>query len=270
MIKTILVPICHDPGADQRIDFAIELALKHHAHIQALHVLTPAREMFKVVPVQTYSAEIFDQYEKNLLLEAKAYRDKYEKKLNASGVRYDWCQSQGDLVTTLNHYSRTADITILTQKESSIYDIMSIMHDFIIESGMPVIVIPSAEVKADFQNILIAWDGGQHCAKAVHNALPLLKEAKTVTVLTITQDDKTTIPEADICVKLVRHGINAEALTLNDSVKVETRILKTAQSLEADLIIAGAWGHRRIREIIFGGVTKTLLSNQKYPLFLSH
>ena len=63
MIKTILVPIGHDKGAAQRVSLAVELANKYDAHIQALHVLTPAGDMFKSMPVEAYTAEAFNQYE---------------------------------------------------------------------------------------------------------------------------------------------------------------------------------------------------------------
>jgi len=270
MIKTILVPIGHDEGAPERVAFAAALAQKYDAHIQALHILTPAGDMFKTVPAEAYSTAAFDQYEKDLQAQADKYREKYEEQLKSAGVRYDWYQQQGDMLTFMNMHSRTADVTILTQKGDNIDDIMSVMHDFVIESGLPVIVISAKGATADFKNVLVAWDGGQQCAKAAHYALPILQRADKVTVLTIAEDDKIQIPEADICVKLARHGVNAEALTVSDSVSVGDRILGIASSLDADLIVSGAWGHRRLREIIFGGVTKKLLSNQVYSIYLSH
>ena len=270
MIKTILVPIGHDAGAEKRIEFAAELANKYDAHIQALHVLTPAGDMFKYTPVEAYTAEAFDQYERDLQLEAEKYREKYEKQLKSAGVRYDWCQQQGNMLDFLNLHSRTADLTILTQKGDTLDDIMGVMNDFIIESGIPAIIIPETGASVDYKNILVAWDGGQQCAKATHDAVPILKNAEKVTVLTIAEDKKNQLPEADICVKLARHGINAEALTVTDANSISKCIVETADNVGADLIVAGAWGHRRLREIIFGGVTKSLLSNQKHSIYLSH
>jgi len=270
MIKTILVPIGHDAGAEKRIKFAAELANKYDAHIQALHVLTPAGDMFKYTPVEAYTAEAFDQYERDLQLEAEKYREKYEKQLKSAGVRYDWCQQQGNMLDFLNLHSRTADLTILTQKGDTLDDIMGVMNDFIIESGIPAIIIPETGASVDYKNILVAWDGGQQCAKATHDAVPILKNAEKVTVLTIAEDKKNQLPEADICVKLARHGINAEALTVTDANSISKCIVETADNVGADLIVAGAWGHRRLREIIFGGVTKSLLSNQKHSIYLSH
>ena len=270
MIKTILVTIGHDEGVEQRVAFAIDLALKHDAHVKALHVLTPAGDMFKSMPVEGYSVEAFNLYEKELKDEAEKLRAKYEKHFKLAEVRYDWCQQQGDMLGYLNQHSRTADVTILSQKGQSYDDVMSVMHDFIIESGIPVIVIPTKGAKAEYNNILIAWDGSKQCAKATHDALPILTAAKKVTVLTVVEDNKNQIPEADICIKLARHGVNAEALTLEKDGSIGDQILDTAARLETDLIISGAWGHRRLREIIFGGVTKKLLSNQKHSIYLSH
>jgi nucleotide-binding universal stress UspA family protein len=270
MIKTILVPIGHSGGAEERLDFAIELAKKHDAHITALHILTPMGDMVKTMPIEAYTAATFDRFERDLQEEAAVYKTRFEKKLKGEDIRYDWYQQQGDILTQLNLHARASDVTILSQKGDGMDEIFGVMHDFIIESGLPVIVIPAKGAHANYKNILIAWDGGKQCATAVNDALPILIKSDKTTVLTITEDAKTQIPEADICVKLARHGVNAEALTVDDSISVAKRILQTADDINADLIVSGAWGHRRLREIIFGGVTKQLLSNQKYPIYLSH
>ena len=88
--------------------------------------------------------------------------------------------------------------------------------------------------------------------------------------LTVSDDKNMDVPEADICIHLARHAVNTEALTLSNRVPTSQRIIETAESSNADLIVAGAWGHKRLREIIFGGVTKTLLSNQKRAVFITH
>ncbi len=270
MIKTILVPIGHDSGAEERVALAAALADKYDAHVTAIHVLTPAGDMFKSMPTQAYTVEAFNQYEEGLKQEAKQYREKYEAQLKHAGVRYDWYQQQGNMLDILNQHSRASDVTILSQKTESLDDIMSVMHDFIIEGGLPAIVIPRNGGNAEYKNILVAWDGGKQSARAVHDALPILKEADKVTVLSVVEDAKKVLPEADICVKLSRHGVNAEALTLKEKKDIGDQILATAKKVDADLIVCGAWGHRRLREIIFGGVTKELLSNQTYTVFLSH
>lgn len=272
MIKTILVPICHEQGADERVEYAIELANKFDAHIKVLHILTPLTTMVSGTHADfTYSIEAYNAYQIEAEKEAENLKKKYETKLNNSGVRFDWCQEKGDLVSQLYIYSRTSDISIISQKGDSFDVVLDYMNDFIIGSGLPVIAIPKKGVKdISIGNILIAWDGSRECARAAHDALPLLKLADKVTVLTVSDDKNIDVPEADICIHLARHSVNTEALTLSNRVPTSQRIIETAESTNADLIVAGAWGHKRLREIIFGGVTKTLLSNQKRAVFITH
>lgn len=272
MIKTILVPICHQQGAEERIECAIGLATKFDAHVQALHILTPLENMAHAVHHDfTSSIELYSQFQQEAELEADKLQEKYETKLKNSGVRYDWCQEKGNLLTYLYTYARASDIAIVSQKGDSYDDILDYVNDFIIGSGLPVLTIPRAGSNvAAAKNILVAWDGSRESAKATNDALPFLIAADKVTVLTISDDRKEDLPEADICVHLSRHGVNVEALTLRNQASTVNAILETADKVNADMIVAGAWGHKRLQELVFGGVTKSLISNQKRPVLFAH
>ncbi len=272
MIKTILVPVYHEQSSDMRIDFAVQLANNFDAHIKVLHVITPPVIIGGSMPMESaYMISTYEDFEKNAEEKADRLKEKYENKLTKAGVRFDWCQEKGELVNVMYAHARAADLTIITQRNDSADDLFDRMNDFIIGNGMPVIVIPKEGAPMfTGKNILVAWDGGRECAKATHDALPFLKMADKVTVATISEDIKFQVPEADICVHLSRHGVNAEALTLTDAIQAEKRILDTAISVDADLIVAGAWGHRRLTEIIFGGVTRNLISNQEKAVFIAH
>ncbi len=272
MIKTILVPICHEQGADERIACAVDLANKYDAHIQALHILTPLENMAHAIHHDfTSSIELYGMFQQEAKDEAAKLQEKYEDKLKGEGVRYDWCQEKGDLLTYLYTYARAADIAIVSQKGDSYDDILDYINDFIIGSGLPVLAIPrSGNCVASPKNVLVAWDGSRESAKATNDALPFLKAADKVTVLTISDDKKEDLPEAEICVHLSRHGVNAEALTKTNQTSVPQCILETAAEVDAALIVAGAWGHKRLQELIFGGVTKTLVSNQKHAVLFAH
>lgn len=273
MIKTILVPISHEHGMEEVLDFSIQMANKFDAHIKALQIITPLENTMpgSFYSTSAFSAEIYSNFQKGHEEQASSSRKKYENTLERSGLRYDWCQERGELLELLYIHARAADITIINQESDNPDEIMRSMNDFIIGSGLPVIAIPTEGAK-DFsgKNILVAWDGGKESAKATHDALPFLTLADKVTVVTISEEEKMQVPEADICVHLARHGVKVEALTLSDSGPVGKRILDTAESTGSDLIVAGAWGHQRLRELIFGGVTKKLISNQEKVVFLAH
>lgn len=272
MIKTILVPIYHEENIDQNLNFAVQLANEFDAHIKVLHVLTPIELIAGAFPMDAaYSLEAYKQFQKSAEEQAEKFKGICERKLSNEGVRFDWCLEKGDLLKFLYIYSRAADVSIISQKGNEFSQTFDVRNDFIIDNGLPVIAVPELEAN-DFNlnNILVAWDGSRECAKATHAALPLLKKANNVVVATITEKYKTCLPEADICQHLSRHGVNVEALTLSDSTSAERRIIDTGESIGADMIVAGAWGHKRINEIVFGGVTRELLSNQKWPVFLAH
>lgn len=272
MIKTILVPICHEQGAEERIECAISMANTFDAHVKALHILTPLENMTSAIHHDfTSSIELYSQFQQEAEAEADKLREKFEQKLINSGVRFDWCQEKGNLLTYLYTYSRASDIAIVSQRGESYDDILNYVNDFIIDSGLPVLAIPrNANNDVAPKNILVAWDGSKESAKATHDALPFLKNADKVTVLTISDDKKEDLPEADICIHLARHDVNAEALTLTNQASVAKCIMETATNVNADMIVAGAWGHKRLQELIFGGATRTLISNQKLPVLFAH
>ena len=143
---------------------------------------------------------------------------------------------KGDLLDHLYIYSRASDLTILSQKGDSFDDILDYTNDFIIGSGRPVLVIPKENEKTfEANNIIVAWDGSRESTNATHAALPLLKAADKVTVLTVSEDNKEQVPEADICIHLARHGVIVEALTITEENSIDQIIMDTADNID-DLI----------------------------------
>lgn len=125
------------------------------------------------------------------------------------------------------------------------------------------------------QNVLVAWNASNEATRAITDALPLLKRAKTVTVLVVNPGhgfgEHGQVPGGDIAWYLSRHGVKAE---VSCDEKVETEIgewlLSRAADLGSDLIVMGAYGHRRLREWILGGATRTLTREMTVPVLMSH
>jgi nucleotide-binding universal stress UspA family protein len=146
----------------------------------------------------------------------------------------------------------------------------------VMTSGRPVLAIPFA---GDFptlgERVLVAWNASREAARAVNDALPLMAAAKQVTVLAINpqrgigrQGD---VPAADIALHLARHGVKAEAAhTVANDISDGEALLSYAADVGADLIVSGAYGHSRARELVFGGVTRTLIAEMTAPVLLSH
>jgi len=146
----------------------------------------------------------------------------------------------------------------------------------LIGNGGPVLMTPytGKDVKIA-ENVLVAWNCTREAARAVKDALPLLTRARKVTVMTIgprpADGESPDASAADVARFLSRHGIHAETVfDANVAIDAGEWLLSRASDLGAQLIVMGAYGHTRLRELILGGVTRTLLKEMTVPVLMSH
>jgi nucleotide-binding universal stress UspA family protein len=188
---------------------------------------------------------------------------------------------EGVPLAVISLHGRYADIVVVGQKdpggEEGVYN-RGLPDELILSLGRPVLVIPhSGEFPAIGERIIVAWDASRLAARAVNDALAFLEVAKEVTVLAV--NPKTgegerghgDIPSADICLHLARHGVRAEAQQMQaEELGVGQVLLSRAIDKGADLMVCGAYGHARWREIVLGGVTRHLLAHMTIPVLMSH
>src|SRR3954454_13493204 len=145
-----------------------------------------------------------------------------------------------------------------------------------LSSGRPVLAVPYAgQFERVGERVLVAWNASRESTRAVNDALPLLRGAKVVTILAVNPrqgiEGHGDVPAADIALHLARHGVKAEAAhTVAKDISEGDALLSYAADIGADLIVAGAYGHSRARELVFGGVTRTLIAEMTAPVLLSH
>jgi nucleotide-binding universal stress UspA family protein len=144
------------------------------------------------------------------------------------------------------------------------------------EAGRPVLVVPhSGAVTTSFRHVLLAWNGSKEAARAAFDALPFMKDAERTDVLVI--DPPETLPEEDndpagteIAAALARHGVSVHvSLQKSEGASVEEVINKRLAASGADLLVLGAYSHSWLRELLFGGVTRTMLRSIPVAAFLS-
>jgi nucleotide-binding universal stress UspA family protein len=143
-------------------------------------------------------------------------------------------------------------------------------------SGRPVLIVPYA---GHFDNVgwrvLIVWNAAREAARAVSDSMPLLTSAELVTVLTIDPHEgphgHSEIPGADIALHLARHGVKTEIeRMISAGLPVRDALLLRAADLGADLIVMGAYGHSRVRELLLDGATRSVLRSVTVPVLMSH
>lgn len=143
--------------------------------------------------------------------------------------------------------------------------------DLILHAGRPVLIVPDHGATADFATIMVAWRDTRECRRAVADALPMLHQASRV-ILVESSDDAASARDhlADVARWLTRHGIDTDRITSLPSGPDATTLAAVADAQGADLIVAGAYGHSRIREWAFGGVTRDLLLQDHRCTLVAH
>jgi nucleotide-binding universal stress UspA family protein len=141
------------------------------------------------------------------------------------------------------------------------------------ESGRPVLVVPAIQREpASFARVLVAWDASAAAARAFGEATPIFEQAQKVEIIAVTSSKISRALHHGgqrLAGRLIRGGVAAEFKRLPSDEDPADALLSYAADSGADLMVAGGYGHSRIREALFGGVTRTLLGSQTLPLFLS-
>ena len=284
MFKDILVHLDEGPRRETRLRVAVDLARRHKAHLTALFVVdVPGSDLFYGTGMP-FAGSSFDHVVSDMRTDrarrADAIGEEFRDTLRKEGLEGEWRVIEGDTADILVQNARYSDLTVLGQPDDSVPftgpSADSVLVNVLMASGRPLLAIPYAGSFSHVgSHVLVAWNATRESARAVNDAVPLLRGAAKVTVLSVnpprSTDGQGAIPCADIALHLARHGIAAEAAhTVALDISEGEVLLSYAADLGADLIVAGGYGHSRVREMMFGGVTRTLLREMTVPMFMSH
>jgi nucleotide-binding universal stress UspA family protein len=272
--KTLLVHLDDSPHSAARTDFALDLARQYGAHLIGLYVVC-----------QELTRPIFLHAEGTWVTASERRRNANREDAQArflsagerAGLGVEWRAPVGPTVETAILHARHADLLILGQydpRESSSYVSLHFVEDVVMSSGRPAIVLPCVGTVRSFaQRVLIAWDGSRECARSVADALPVIKAAKFVTVMTVQRHPSGGGSAShELVAWLGRHGIEAglaDAAAM-DGVSTGAVVLNMVADLHIDLLVMGAYGHPRIQERLLGGVTQTVFQSMTVPALMSH
>ena len=275
MYKTLLVPVDGRSKSARSLEVACRLADAHDAHVVGLFV-----EPSGYIP-SAARAEVGDLLrdlqQKAIEQETGQAKAVFDSALKLSGLtRAEWRTARRPGAEAVALHARYADLVIINQTDVQSPDATHFGDSVLLAAGRPVLLVPYAgELKPVGRNVLVCWNASREASRAVTDALPLLRRAARVTVLTVdgrpSAGGHGDAPGSDIALYLARHGVNTVATqTVSGDIDAGNVILSRAADLEADLIVMGAYGHSRVREIVMGGATRTVLQTMTVPVLMSH
>jgi len=286
--KVILVPV--DSNAGRRsLRAALGILKGSDGHIEAFHVRADSKEAVPLLGEGMSGSmieEMIDLADKDGDDRSRAARSIFDTFVAETNVAVvdkmsvgggapsaSWRVEIGREDEKIANRGRVADLIIMGQPAGEVGGpSMMALHASIFETARPVLMLPDVVPAKIGSTVVIAWNGTSEAARAVAGAMPLLEGASKVVALTIeTEKSVNRIGPDELTGYLRTHGINAERVTLAQGAKpVGETILAYCKSIDADLLVTGAFTHSRLIQIILGGVTRHLIAAAHLPVLMDH
>lgn len=272
-LKRLFVHYDDSERSRRALAMALALADAHDAHVIGCGVETyPAVPGFVGAQVP---AEVYENIAAEVRRALAAAKASFEEACRKAGRedRAEWQQAEGDPARALAAAARCTDLILLGQSKpgEDPAHIEALPDDLVMVSGRPILVVPYIGApKTTGEKVLIAWTNTREAARAAMDSLPLLQQAKSVTVLTVDDGGSGVLPGADIARWLAEHGVNVETAHFGADIEPADAILNHVSDNGFDLIVMGAYGHSRLRETVLGGTTRSILKHMTAPVVLAH
>jgi nucleotide-binding universal stress UspA family protein len=276
--KTILAYLSDTRRAEAILEPAVQLAARSNAHLIGLHVY--AGVPTPPVPVP-YGADVVKAVAAALQKETEDIAATFSRMTAGQPFVAEWRVEKGprvDPTSVVIDHSRCADLIIAGQTDPDweASPLVDVAEHLALGSGRPVLVVPYVGRYAQIgRNVVIAWKASRESARAVFDALPILKQAEQVQILEIDESGNSrrdgASVDSTIAIALARHGIKPTVRTsIAGDISVGDEILSRLADMGADLLVMGAYGHSRMRELVFGGVTRHIARHMTVPTLFSH
>ncbi len=275
--KTILVHCDSGKPAASRLGVATALASRFGSALVAVHAKPPF-ESPAFMEAGYDMAPLFDAYEERAEADKAASRASYDRAIKGKTLSTEWRQLAGHADDVVAVCARYADLVVVGQGDADTESPTpsDLPETVALASGRPVLVVPHIGVEKSIGDVvMLCWNASRESARAAADALPILKAAKKVIVLVvepkITAGGHGAEPGADVATWLARHGVNVTVQRdIAPDGDVGNTILSRASDHDADLIVMGIYGHSRLREMMLGGASRTLLATMTVPVLMSH
>jgi nucleotide-binding universal stress UspA family protein len=270
VIRDILVHVDTTPECDARVTLAAAIAERLKADLTAVFVLPPpdVATWASGPTLKTLELALVD-----LEARAVAAEEHFTAALRKHGVHGRWLVDHGSAAACVIRRSRAADLVVLGQRNPDRPQALETPEDVIIACGRPVLMVPHiGSFPQAGDRPLLAWNDSRESRRAVRDALPLMTGKKPATIISVKPDpEEGRTAVADLTQYLVRHGLKAESeLITNTKLTPAEEVFARAADLGSDLIVMGAYGHSRARELVLGGMTQDILQQMTVPVLMAH
>lgn len=303
-IKDIVLHQGPDSRSEVRLDIAVDLATAHDARVVGVFAkIDPGHAEYWWM---AFGKEAMAEWLLTLETVCGEAEEAFEKRMTETGLQGEWRVIEGNPTDVMLTCARYGDVTVIGQADPDepAYD-SSMPDQLVLGAGGPVLVVPYVgRFESLGKRVMVAWNGEREAARALRDAMPILEQADTVIVYTMDPADEGHLAGADICAYLARRGVRAEAshVVLRPETEAVSSVLQTvggfgfqqrgpwSQSQRpplgkvdpgnallsavadsgVDLLVMGAYGHSRIRELVLGGATREILETMTVPVLMSN
>jgi len=266
--KSIIVNLAVDAPPAPVVKVGVELAERFGARLIGL-AAADVPPLVATGQGMVYEGEIMQIQRTEIEKRLAELRAEFERLVPAS-IFSEWGQAVCSPTRFVSVSARAADLVVTGDAGDNVFRAVDI-GSLALGAGRPVLVTASNVEHVRARTVLVAWKDTREARRAIVDALPFMAKASEVVVATIdtTRDESIRDSLADVAVFLEHHGIMARTELIAGEADGE-RLVSFARSIHADLIVSGAYGHSRLREWAFGGVTRSLIADSGINRFMSY
>ncbi|MBR0738088.1 universal stress protein [Bradyrhizobium liaoningense] len=273
---TVMVSLALDQSNEARLQVAGELAERFEAAIVGVAAAQFAPPLYFTDGAEAQA--LIDEGEASVKRRLAGLEAQFRAAMKNRGGHAEWRSAVDFPSRFVLAQARCADIVVSGGHSPAFSDAFALASpkDLVMQAGRPLLVVPDQANWLDLRSVLVGWKDTPEARRAVADALPMLRKARDVTIAAILErdDDRAVVMAGvtDVAAWLARHGITATA-RVSEGARNETaaaQLEKVAGDVGAGLIVAGAYGHSRFRELIMGGVTQHLVTRSARLVLLSH
>jgi nucleotide-binding universal stress UspA family protein len=276
MVKDIIVNLSVTKEGSIVGKYAVSVAAALEAHLTGVAFIYDP-----VVPISGAGyipAEVIETQRDDNEIAAETAIKSFNAATGQAGISAETLMTSASLAGAGDQFARLArrfDVAIVGQAQPEISSMEQIIGETtLFESGRPLIMVPYIQ-RAPFKtdNVMICWDGSRTAARAVADAIPIIRKSGRVEIVIVASErgKQDEIEGADIGQHLARHGLKVDVHRITGgNIDVGDALLSHAADSGADFMVMGGYGHSRLREFVLGGVTRSIFESMTVPILLSH